>query len=406
MSKSIRRSFALAGAAALASSMVLAGAQSAVAAGTTGSPSAAAAPQADKAAHNALDLSVAGVPSTFIAGGESKQFTFKVDNATKHDFVFYPFLKFKNREGSLEADHLKVEYQLPGGSWLPAGVAPGGGDSDDDAVLIMLGGVDGEGNVDGGALLAVNRGKSLNITVRVSFTNDAPLGKAGVVPVVFSEQLDDKTGEAVGNGHFSCDGIKGAGFTIKAGGGKPSPTAKPTTAKPTTAKPSPTATKPTGSPTASQSPTATATPSASTSPTATATATATSTATPSATATPSTTASPSATTSPTTAPTETAKPTGPATSAPATSPAATAPVATTSAGPQEPIDFPVAVPNVTPPKLTPAAVSGAKTAADKALATTGGGDDTTAIAIAGGAVLAAGAGTLLVLRRRKSAQQG
>ncbi|WP_395295286.1 LPXTG cell wall anchor domain-containing protein [Kitasatospora hibisci] len=401
MSKSIRRSFALAGAAALASSMVLAGAQGAVAAGTTGS-SAAAAPQADKAAHNALDLSVAGVPSTFIAGGESKQFTFKVDNATKHDVVFYPFLKFKNRPGSLEADHLKVEYQLPGGSWLPAGVAPGGGDTDDDAVLIMLAGVDGDGNVDGGSLLAVNRGKSLNITVRVSFTDDAPLGKAGVVPVVFSEQLDDETGEAVGNGHFSCDGIKGAGFTIKSGGGKPSPTGKPTTAKPTTAKPSPTATKPTGSPTASQSPTATATPSASTSPTATATATATTSATPSATATPSTTASPSATTSPTTAPTET----GPATSAPATSPAATAPGATTSAGPQEPIDFPVAVPNVTPPKLTPAAVSGAKAAADKALATTGGGDNTTAIAIAGGAVLAAGAGTLLVLRRRKSTQQG
>ncbi|GAA2817342.1 LPXTG cell wall anchor domain-containing protein [Kitasatospora sp. CM 4170] len=407
MSKSIRRSFALAGAAALASSMVLAGAQGAVAAGTTGSPSAAAAPQADKAAHRALDLSVAGVPSTFIAGGEPKQFTFKVDNATKHDFVFYPFLKFKNREGSLEADHLKVEYQLPGGSWLPATVAPGGGDTDDDAVLIMLGGVDGDGNADGGALLAVNRGKSLNINVRASFTNDAPLGKAGVVPVVFSAELDDKSGEAVDNGHFSCDGIKGAGFTIKAGGsGKPSPTAKPTTAKPTTGKPSPTATKPTGSPTTSQSPTATPTATTSPSATATATPTATTTATPSATATPSTTASPSATTSPTTAPTETAKPTGPTTSAPATSPAATAPVDTTSAGPQEPIDFPVSVPNVTPPKLTPAAVSGAKTAADKALATTGGGDNTTAIAIAGGAVLAAGAGTLLVLRRRKSAQQG
>ncbi|MGV9266502.1 LPXTG cell wall anchor domain-containing protein [Kitasatospora sp. NPDC003701] len=398
---SIRRSFALAGAAALASSMVLAGAQGAVAVGTTGSPSAAATPQADKASRQSLDLSVRGVPDTFIAGGDAREFTFRIDNSTRHDFVFIPLLKFKNRAGSLEAGDLKVEYQLPGGGWLPGSVAPGGGDSDDDAVLILLGGVDSDD-----ALLGVNRGKDVSIKVRASFTKDAPLGKAGVVPVVFSEQLDDQTHEPVGNGHFSCDGITGAGFTIKAG-------SKPT-ASPSTGKPSPTV-KPTGSPSASQSPSgspshspsATATPT----PTATATATTTATPTPTATTTPSTTptatssatptasasASPSA--SATASSSATAQPTGATTSAPATG----------GTGTQEPIDFPVTVPTVTPPKLTPAAVTKAKTAADnadKALAQTGGGDDTTVIAIAGGAVLAAGAGTLVLLRRRKSAQQG
>ncbi|MFF1906755.1 LPXTG cell wall anchor domain-containing protein [Kitasatospora sp. NPDC058218] len=392
---SIRRSFALAGAAALASSMVLAGAQGAVAVGTTGSPSAAAAPQADKASRQSLDLSVRGVPDTFVAGGDAREFTFRIDNSTRHDFVFIPLLKFKNRAGSLEAGDLKVEYQLPGGGWLPGSVAPGGGDSDDDAVLILLGGVDSDD-----ALLGVNRGKDVSIKVRASFTKDAPLGKAGVVPVVFSEQLDDQTHEPVGNGHFSCDGITGAGFTIKAGS-KPSPTASPSTGKP-----SPTV-KPTGSPSASQSPshspsatattTATATATATPTPTATTTPSATATPTPSATATASASASPSA--SATASSSATAQPTGSTTSA----------APTGGTGVQEPIDFPVTVPAVTPPKLTPAAVTKAKTAADnadKALAQTGGGDDTTVIAIAGGAVLAAGAGTLVLLRRRKSAQQG
>ncbi|WP_406201574.1 LPXTG cell wall anchor domain-containing protein [Kitasatospora sp. NBC_01560] len=393
----IRRSLAFAGAAAIASSLVLTGAQGAMAAGTTGSPSAAA-PQADKASNQSLGLSVHGVPDTFIAGGDAREFSFKIDNSTKHDFVLIPLLKFKNREGSLEAGDLKVEYQLPGGQWLPGSVAPGGGDSDDDAVLTLLGAVTPDGNVGDDALQVVNQGKNLDIKVRVSFTKDAPLGKAGVVPVVFSAQLDDKTHEPVGEGHFSCDGIRGAGFTIKAGGGKPSPTATPSTAKPTTGKPTPTtshspsgSTSPTATTTASPTGTPTATGTAS--PTATATATATTTASPTATPTATGSASPTATTSP---------------SASATS-SAPAPAVSTSNGAQLPIDFPVAVPTVPAPKLTPAAVTKAKTAADnadKALAQTGGGDNTTAIAIAGGAVLAAGAGTLVVLRRRKGAQQG
>ncbi|MFI6848449.1 LPXTG cell wall anchor domain-containing protein [Kitasatospora sp. NBC_00085] len=402
---SIRRSLALAGAAALASSMVLAGAQGAAAVGTTGSPSAAAVPQADKAGHQSLDLSVHGVPDTFIAGGDAREFTFKIDNSTKHDFALIPLLKFKNREGSLEAGDLKVEYQLPGGQWLPGSVAPGGGDSDDDAVLTLLGGVGQDGNVADDALQVVNQGKNLTIKVRVSFTKDAPLGKAGVVPVVFSAQLDDKTHEPVGEGHFSCDGIRGAGFTIKAGGTKPSPTGKPTTAKPTTGKPSPTAThSPSATATASPSATATATATTTASPSATTTATAS----PSATATTTATASPSATATATATSTATASPSATTTPSEAATSSAPAP-AVSSSDVQQPIDFPVAVPAVTAPKLTPAAVTKAKAAADnadKALAQTGGGDDTTAIAIAGGAVLAAGAGTLVVLRRRKSASQG
>ncbi|AUY50861.1 LPXTG cell wall anchor domain-containing protein [Streptomyces sp. CB01881] len=403
---SIRRSLALAGAAALASSMVLAGAQGAAAVGTTGSPSATAAPQADKAGHQSLDLSVHGVPDTFIAGGDAREFTFKIDNSTKHDFVLIPLLKFKNREGSLKAGDLKVEYQLPGGQWLPGSVAPGGGESDDNAVLTVLGGVGQDGNVVDDALQVVNQGKALVIKVRASFTKDAPLGKAGVVPVVFSAPLDDKTHEPSGEARFSCDGIRGAGFTIKAGGGKPSPTGKPTTEKPT-GKPSPTATH---SPSASASASATTSASASPSASATSSATASPSATTSASASPSASATSSATASPSATTTASASPSASATTAPSGSATGSAPApAASSSDVQQPIDFPVTVPTVTAPKLTPAAVTKAKAAADnadKALAQTGGGDDTTAIAIAGGAVLAAGAGTLLVLRRRKTAQQG
>lgn len=365
--------------------MVLAGAQGAMAVGAGSAPSAAA--SAEKSAAELLGLSLQGVPNTFIAGGDAREFSYRIDNSSKHDDVFYPFLKFKNKAGSLKAKDFKVEYQLPGEGWQTGAVAPGGGDGDDSAALILLGQVDGDGNPSDDALLVVNRGKNLTIKVRVSFTGDAPLGKAGVVPVVFAAALDDDSHLPADNGGFSCDGIRGAGFTIKKAA--PTPTGKPTptsTASPThTPTHTPT---PTGSPTTTHTPTATATPST----------------------TPSTTATATPTGTPTTQPTTPA----PATGSPSASPsasgstAAPAPTGGSTAAP-EPIDFPVSVPTVTPPKIVPAAVTKAKAAADnadKALATTGGGDDTTAIAAAGGAVLAAGIGTLVVLRRRKSAPQG
>ncbi|MFJ2862676.1 LPXTG cell wall anchor domain-containing protein [Kitasatospora sp. NPDC087314] len=399
---SIRRSLALAGAAALTSSLVLSGAQGAMAVGTTGAPSAAA-QQAGKGSHQSLDLSVNGVPGTFIAGGDARDFTFEIDNSTKHDFIFLPLLKFKNKADSLRAKDLKVQYQLPGGQWQAGSVAPDGSEDKDKSVLTLLGALGPDGNPTGDDLLVVNRGKSFSIKVRVSFTSEAPLGRAGVVPVVFSAELDDDTHEPVDQGRLSCDGVRGAGFVIKAGGGgKPSPTVSPTH----TGKPSPTAsTSPTAShsPTASTSPTATHSPTASTSPSASTSPTATATATATATTTPST------------------EPTTPSTSAPATTPATGAPSASASASTTAPapgdgngdtagpIDFPVTVPTLPTPPLTPAVVAKAKAAADsgdKALAQTGGGDDTTAIAAAGGAVLLAGVGTLVVLRRRKSAQQG
>ncbi|MFD7448233.1 LPXTG cell wall anchor domain-containing protein [Kitasatospora sp. NPDC059827] len=372
---SIRRSLALAGVAALTSSLVLTGAQGAMAVGSTGTPSAAA--QAAQANHQNLDLSVRGVPDTFVAGGDARVFSYRIQNSAKNDFVAFPLLKFKNKAGSLKAKDLKVEYQLPaglpgGGTWRTGSVAPGGGDGDDSAVLILLGGVNDGGPADD-ALLFLAPGKRIDIDVRVSFTKDTPLGKAGVVPVVFSANADDESD----NGHFSCDGIKGAGFTIKAGGGgKPTPTPTPTkTGKPT--------------PTTSASPSATTTGTPTTAPT-----------------TPAPTTPAPTTSAPTTPATGTASPSAPSTDSGApTTPAPTA----GGTDVQQPIDFPVDVPKVTPPKITPAVVTKAKTAAadaGKTLATTGGGDDTTMIAAAGGAVLVAGVGTLVVLRRRKAGQQG
>lgn len=381
---SIRRTLALAGAVALTSSLVLAGAQGAMAVGATGTPSAVA-QQADKASHASLDLSLNGVPGTFIAGGDAREFTFKIDNRTKHDFVFIPLLKFKNKAGSLQAKDLKVQYRLPGGEWQTAVVAPDKSGEKNSSVLMMLGTLDADGNPVADDLLGVNRGKNVPIKVRASFTDGAPLGRAGVVPVVFAAQLDDSSHQPVDNGHLSCDG--GVGFVIKAQGGKPTPT--PTSSQ--TGKPSPTPTQ-TGKP----SPTASSSPSA--------TATATPTEKPTETPTGKPTGTPTGT--PTEKPTE--KPTTPATGEPSGS--ATAPAPAESSGDAAgPIDFPVEPPVITPPPLTPAAVDKAKAAADgndKALAQTGADDNTTAIAATGGAVLVAGIGTLVVLRRRKSAQQG
>ncbi|WP_031067229.1 LAETG motif-containing sortase-dependent surface protein [Streptomyces sp. NRRL WC-3742] len=362
---SIRRSLALVGAAALTSSLVLAGAQGAVAVGATASPSAAA-PQADKSAASKLNLSLDGVPGSFIAGGKGRMFTYEVENKTKHDFVLYPLLKFKSRAGELHPTDLKVEYQLPGEDWRTAVVAPDASGSKKDAVLILLGGLDDSGNPQPDALLGLNRGKTLKIDIRATFTEDAPLGKAGVVPAAYSAQLDDDTHLPVDNGNLSCEG--GSRFVIKAqgdggGGGKPSPT--PTHS----GKPSPTPSQ-TGTPT------------------------------------PSGTTTPTETVTPTPTQSATKTPTTPATT-PATTPS---PAASTTGDAGGPIDFPVEPPVITPPKLPADAVTKAKSkadAGDKALAQTGGGDNTTVIAAAGAAVLAAGAGTLVVLRRRKaSGQQG
>ncbi|MFC5666140.1 LPXTG cell wall anchor domain-containing protein [Kitasatospora misakiensis] len=434
MSISIPRSLALAGAAALAASMALTGAQGAVAAATTGSTPAAA-PQADKATARSLDLALDGVPRTFVAGGETRLFNFTVDNNTKSDFVYYPLLKFKNARGSLHAQHLKVEYQLPESldkskTWLPAAPAPGGGESDDDGVLFLLAKLIDDSVPDyANALLAVNKGSSVTVTVRVSVGKDAPLGSAGVVPVVFAAKAEGN--QPVGEGEFSCDGIRGESFKIVAGGGgKPSPSATPSTSKPTGPTAGPTG-KPTGSPSGSTTPTAPTTsgspsgtkpptgspsapvtPSTGTSPSASTTPTGTGS--PSASTTPTATGSPSATTTPTgsTSPTApgSASPSASATTAPATTaPAAPAPTGTPGdddGGVRQPIDFPVKLPVVAPLPITPAGVAQARSKADKALASTGGGDDTTGIAIAGGAVLAVGVGTVVVLRRRRSAQQG
>ncbi|MEV7182591.1 LPXTG cell wall anchor domain-containing protein [Kitasatospora sp. NPDC093102] len=384
---SIRRSLALAGAAALASSLVLAGAQGAMAVGTPGTPGtpSAVAPQADKASHASLDLSLNGVPGTFIAGGDAREFTFKIDNRTKHDFVFIPLLKFKNKAGSLQAKDLKVQYRLPGGEWQTAVAAPDKSGEKNDSVLMLLGTLGPDGNPVADDLLGVNRGKNVPIKVRASFADGAPLGRAGVVPVVFAAQLDDSSHQPVDNGHLSCDG--GVGFVIKAPGGKPTPTSSHT------GKPSPT---PTPTQTGKPSPTASGSPSA----------TATATPTEKPTEKPTETPTEKPTETPTEKPTE--KPTTPATGEPSGS--ATAPAPAESSGDTSgPIDFPVEPPVITPPPLTPAAVDKAKAAADgndKALAQTGGGDHTTAIAATGGAVLVAGVGTLVVLRRRKAAQQG
>ena len=409
---SIRRSFALAGAVALVSSIVLGGAQGALAVGTAASPSATASATApakgDKAAHQSLDLSVHGVPNEFFAGGDAREFTFKVGNSTAHDFSLYPLLKLKSNDGKLRAKDFKVEYQLPGATTWSTGTSVPGGDGDDDASLILL----GDDAVEETSAITVKRATAATIKVRLSFTSGSPLGKAGVVPVAFFVQLDDTTGKQIGNGEFSCDGIKGAAFHIRAP--KPTPTKSP---KPTPTKsPKPTPTK---------SSSATASPSATVSPSATASATASPSATvkPSETATPSESASPSATSVPsetakpseTAEPSESASPSATATESTTAAPSAStpAPSVSSSSAAQLPIDFPVATPGVTLPALTPAVIAKATVVSDAAapakgkdLAQTGGGSDSTPIAIGGAAVLAAGVGTLVVLRRRKGAQQG
>ena len=411
----IRRSFALAGAVALASSIVLGGAQGALAVGSASSPSVAAHAK-DKAAQQALGLSVQGVPNEFFAGDEAREFTFKINNTTGSDFVLIPLLKFADAKGKLTAADFTAEYQLPGSStWAPVVLPPGA--SADDKGLVTLAKLDDRGELTDDSVQYLAKNKSLTIKVRVAFHENAPVGKAGVVPVVFSARIDEETGQPTGDGEFSCDTVKSSRFTIRA----PKPAASPSPTKSGKPSESPSATV-TASPSASES--VTASPSATVSETATptvtpsATASVSESASPSAPATEEPTATPSAPASSPAAPTSSApapatsapaSPGAPATSAAPASPSASATVGvpSPSASTEAPVDFPVTTPTATPPKITDTAVTKAKAAAeaaDKNLAQTGGGSDSTPMAIAGGAVLAAGIGTLVVLRRRKGAR--
>ncbi|MFJ1709375.1 LPXTG cell wall anchor domain-containing protein [Kitasatospora sp. NPDC088346] len=376
---SVRRSLALAGTAALASSALVVGAEGVAPAAEPITPPASSL-RWDTSTQQHLGLAATGVPGAFTAGAAPREFSYTVSNPSAHDFVAFPLLKFKNRQGDLRAADLTVDYQLPGrNTWLPASVAPGG-DGPDDSVVILLGGTD-HGKVSDDALLAIRKGKSVTLKVRISFAGRAPLGKAGLVPVAFSAQLDDRTGMPVDQGGFVCACEVGCvGFTIKA----PTPvaTSTPTTATaaqtpgpgstrtPASAPPSPSA-KPSTPPSAGAAAPSSRTPVASPTPTR---------------ALPSS-ASPSTT--------------GPA-SAPATTPAPS-----TSGGNDEPISFPIDIPTIVPPAIPPTAVTKAKTTADTletGLAQTGGGDNSTVIALAGAALIGTGAGALVVFRRRRSAR--
>ncbi|WP_329493931.1 LPXTG cell wall anchor domain-containing protein [Kitasatospora herbaricolor] len=393
---SVRRSLVLAGTAALTSSALLVGVEGVALAASPSTPSAPAL-RFEIPAQQRLDLAVAGVPGTFTTGAAPREFGYTISNPSAHDFVAFPLLKFKNRQGDLRAADLTVEYQLPGSStWLAASVAPGG-DGADDSVVILLGGTD-HGSVSDEALLAVRKGKSVTLKVRVAFAGQAPLGKAGLVPVAFSAQLDDGTGMPVDQGSFACACEVGCvGFTIKA----------PAPATPTAIPPSPTPVQtrqpsPTHSP-ASAPPPKPVTPSSAPPPSAKP-------------VTPSSnhlTASPGPSASvpsgPAASPSPTATRPGPSSASPSgTGPASpTAPAPSTSEGGPEQVSFPIATPAITPLVIPPAAVAKAKTTADtveRSLAQTGGGGDSTMVAVAGAALLGTGASSLVVFRRRRSAR--
>ncbi|MEU1423737.1 LPXTG cell wall anchor domain-containing protein [Kitasatospora sp. NPDC005751] len=405
----------------------------------------ASAPRLDGSLQRGLEPSVSGVPKDFEVGGAAEEFGYTIENPSTHDFVAFPLLKFKNTTGDLRTADLRVEYQLPGRTdWLRGSQAPGS-EGVDDGVLVVLGGRDGD-NVADDALVAVRKGKSVALKVRVSFSAQAPVGRAGVAPVLFAAQLDDATGQPVDKGSYGCAcGVGCAGFRIKA----PAPVA---TASPTRVpSPSATASRPaTAPPTVTTPPTApavtpwrTATPApSSAAPTAPAPA-ATPVATPT---TPTTSATPSATvsrptaspthapsptptvavptvavptvtapavTAPATTPAVTTRPTTPSTSssAPAPAPSVSAPSASADPVGDGPLPLPVPIdnPTIAPLRIQPAAVVQATTTADaveRNLAQTGGGDHQVLITGAGVATLAAGTGVLLLLRRRRAARHG
>ncbi|MFI9269836.1 hypothetical protein ACIGXM_03830 [Kitasatospora sp. NPDC052896] len=390
----MRRSLALAAVTTLASSVVLTGAQGALAVtGTSPSakpsnarhvaPTAAPSLSADAtpgpdASPTAADagtpvtaeptLKVQGLARQVTAGGGATEFSVSLTNQTGSDLVFYPTVGLATRDGQLDLSTLSLDYRYRKGGWRPATISP------NDSELLVLDSLDDSGEPAGSGLQFVPAGQSITIQLRLKLPADARTGPAAASFVAYWAPVDaqkqpTQAGELTSSRpDFFC--------ILPPHKPHPHPTGTPTG----TGKPSPSPSASTSAP-ASPSPTVTG----STGPTGP--------------------ASPSPTQSDSTPPSASPSASGSTSGAPTTTAPGT-PAPSSSSSTDQPVPFPVTPPKSTPLPIASGAVQSAKAAApgndQQSLAFTGGGGDAMPLTIGGAAALVIGAGTLVALRRRRA----
>ncbi|MEE1788305.1 hypothetical protein PUR71_36220 [Streptomyces sp. SP17BM10] len=153
-----------------------------------------------------------GVPASFTAGGEARQFKLVYTNRTGKDLRVLPTVLFRG-QAELPADVLRFEYEAPGGRWLEG--RPGF-DSGHPGWLYTSRST-GDKNAD---VLDLPQGETRTVDVRLSFTENSPAMAGALVPV---ESSEPGPGESPDTGY----GPK-VDFTVSAAAGTPDPTRTPT----------------------------------------------------------------------------------------------------------------------------------------------------------------------------------
>lgn len=167
-----------------------------------------------------------GVPASFAAGEEAKQFKLVYTNRTGKDLKVLPTVVFQGQT-ELTADVLTFEYEAPGGRWQEG--RPGFDSGPGRSGWLYMSRWTGDKGAD---VLDLPKGETRTVNVRLSFTKNAPAMAESLVPV---EGGEPGPGESPNSGF----GPK-ADFTVSAAAGTPEPTPTPTrTPTPTATAPAP-----------------------------------------------------------------------------------------------------------------------------------------------------------------------
>ncbi|MEU9042160.1 MULTISPECIES: hypothetical protein [unclassified Kitasatospora] len=173
------------------------------------------------------DARLDGVPAAFRAGGEAKPFKLVFTNNSGKDLRLLPAIVFQGAT-ELPSETVIFEFRTADGRWLEG--TPGG--NSEHPGWLYLGLRTGDRNAD---VIALAKGESRTIEVRLSFTKDAPVG---------AQSLAALAGSLPGAGENGAEASSPkAGITIEAPAGA---TATPTPSSPAT--PTPTATRPATAP--------------------------------------------------------------------------------------------------------------------------------------------------------------
>ncbi|MFD4654879.1 hypothetical protein ACFWP2_04530 [Kitasatospora sp. NPDC058444] len=133
-----------------------------------------------------------GVPVSFTVGGEAKPFKLVLTNRSGRDLRVVPSALFQGAS-ELPSSTVKFEFRTADGQWREA--APGGGGPERPARL-RFGLRTGDGNSD---VIALAKGESRTVEVRLAFTGDAPILFESLVAVSATlPEPGESAAEAVG----------------------------------------------------------------------------------------------------------------------------------------------------------------------------------------------------------------